>query len=197
MLVAGKAAGGQHLRPHALAVEVGHVQTLGRDVQPGVPLGRGEAAAQETGRAVGLVRLCRALARGLLLGLLALPVRAGKGVDGIVTGDVRLLRFGVSPRAQPVGGGKASFKGSLAPCAGLVILVPQAHLPRAAQARARDCRGIGVHGAARGLAALPEGLATRGQLNFIGRLAHAVRALPGQKQRPGVHAEGRCQMVGL
>ena len=102
MLVPGKAAGSQNHITNAHAVQPCHIQSLGRDVQPCIALGRGENLAEVRCRAVGLVRLGCALARGFFFCLLALPVRAGKGVDGIIPGDVDFFRFGVYPFTLPV-----------------------------------------------------------------------------------------------
>ena len=73
--------------------------------------------------------------------------------------------------------------------------VPPAHAPAPTHPGAVHSRGIGVHGGALHLAAVPNSLAVRGQFNFIGSLAHAVNALPRQKQRPGIHAKGRGKMI--
>ena len=102
VLVAGKAAGGQNHIPNALSVQPYRIQSLGGNVQPRCALGRCEGFVQVRCRAVGLVRLGCALARGLLFRLLALPVGTGKGVDGIIPGDVDFFRFGVYPFTLPV-----------------------------------------------------------------------------------------------
>ena len=134
---------------------------------------------------MGLVRLGCALACGFFFRLLALPVGAGKGVDGIIPGDVDFFRFGVYPFTLPVALRQA----------GGVVFVPQAHAPAPTHAGAAHSRGIGVHGGALHLAAVPNSLAVRGQFNFIASLAHAVNALPRQEQRPGIHAKGRGKMI--
>ena len=197
MLVPGKAAGSQNHITNAHAVQPCHIQSLGRDVQPCIALGRGENLAQVGCRAVGLVRLGCALACGFFFRLLALPVGAGKGVDGIIPGDVDFFRFGVYPFTLPVALRQARFKVRLTPRAGDIVFVPQANAPAPAHAGAAHRRGIGVHGGALHLAAVPNSLAVRGQFNFIGGLAHAVRTLPRQEQRPGVNTDRRCQMVGF
>ena len=140
---------------------------------------------------MGLVRLGCAL----FFRLLALPVGAGKGVDGIIPGNVDFFRFGVYPLPYPVALCKTGFKVRLTPRAGGTVFIPQAHAPAPAQAGAAHRRGISVHGGAFRLAAVPNSFAVRGQFNFIGSLAHAVNALPRQEQRPGIHAKGRGKMI--
>ena len=144
---------------------------------------------------MGLVRLGCALACGFFFRLLALPVGAGKGVDGIIPGDVDRLGLGVHPLPRPVALCKAGFKACLTPRAGDIVFVPQTNAPAPAHAGAAHRRGISVHGGALHLAAVPNSLAVRGQFNFIGGLAHAVNALPRQEQRPGIHAKGRGKMI--
>ena len=178
VLVAGKAAGGQNHIPNAFSVQPCHIQALGRDIQPCVALGRRKVFAQVRCRAMGLVRLGCTLARGFFFCLLALPVGAGKGVDGIVTGDVDFFRFGVYPFTLPVALRQACFKVCRTPRAGDTVFVPQAHAPAPTHAGAAHCRGIGVHSGALHLTAVPNRFAVRGQFNFIGSLAHTVRALP-------------------
>ena len=197
VLVAGKAAGGQNHIPNALSVQPCRVQSLGRDIQPCVAPGRREAFAQIRCRAVRLVRFSCALARGFFFRLLALPVGAGKGVDGIIPGDVDFFSFGVYPFSLPVTLRQARFKVRRTPRAGGIVFVPQAHAPASAHARAAHSRGIGVHSGALHLAAVPNSFAVRGQFNFISSLAHAVRALPRQKQRSCVNADRLGQMVGF
>ena len=197
MLVSGKAAWGQNHITNALSVQPCRVQSLGRDIQPCLALGRRKVFAQVRCRAVGLIRLGCTLARGFFFCLLALPIGAGKGVDGIVTGDVDFFRFGVYPLPYPVALCKAGLKACLTPRAGGIAFVPQAHAPASAHARAAHSRGIGVHSGALHLAAVPNSFAVRGQFNFISSLAHAVRALPRQKQRSCVNADRLGQMVGF
>ena len=197
MLVAGKAAGSQNHITNAHAVQPCHIQSLCRDVQPCIALGRGENLAQVGCRAVGLVRLGCSFSGCFFLDLFALPVRACKGVDGIIPGDVDFLRFGVYPFPLPVALRQACFKVCRTPRAGDIVFVPQANAPAPAHARAAHRRGIGVHGGAFRLAAVPNSLAVRGQFNFIGSLTHTVSTLPRQEQRPGVNTDRRCQMVGF
>lgn len=124
VLVTGKAAGGQHHIADAHAVQPRRVQPHGRDIQPGAAGGRGENPAQIAGRAMGLVRPGRALAGDLLFGLLALPVRAGKGVDGVVAGDVLIFGLRAGPDALPIGTGQAGLENSFVPSAGNIVFIP-------------------------------------------------------------------------
>ena len=197
MLVPGKAAGGQNHITNVLSVQPCRVQSLGRDIQPCLALGRREAFAQVRCRTMGLVRLGCTLARGFFFCLLALPIGAGKGVDGIVTGDVDWLGLGVHPLPYPVALCKAGLKACLTPRAGDIVFIPQADLPCTAHAGIGHSGGIGVHGTALYFAALPYGFVVGGYFNFICGLAHAVSALPRQKQRPGVNTDRCCQMVGF
>ncbi len=146
---------------------------------------------------MGLVGFRRSLAGRLLLGLLALPAGAGKGVDGVVAGNLHRLGLGVHPQSLPVHGSQACFKGGFAPGAGLVVLVPQPDPPGPAHPGPRHGGGLGVHAAAHHLAALPQGSAVGGQPDFIGGLAQPISALPGQKQRAAVHSQGARQVIGL
>ena len=197
MLVPGKAAGGQNHITNAYTVQPCNIQTFGGDVQPCVPLWHGKNFAQVRCRTMGLVRLGCTLARGFFFCLLALPIGAGKGVDGIVTGDVDWLGLGIHPLPYPVALCKAGLKACLTPRAGDIVFIPQTHAPAPAHAGADHRRNVSVHGGAFRLAAVPNHFTVRGQLNFIGGLAHAVSALPRQKQRPGVNTDRRCQMVGF
>ena len=197
MLVPGKAAGGQNHITNALSVQPCRVQSLSRDIQPCLALGRREAFAQVRCRTMGLVRLGCTLARGFFFCLLALPIGAGKGVDGIVTGDVDWLGLGVHPLPYPVALCKAGLKACLTPRAGDIVFIPQADLPCTAHAGIGHGGGIGVHGTPLYFSALPYGFVVGGYFNFICGLAHAVSALPRQKQRPGVNTDRRCQMVGF
>ena len=197
MFVPGKAAGSQHHITNAHAVQPCRVQSLGRDIQPCLALGRRKVFAQVRRRAVGLIRLGCALARGFFFRLLALPVGAGKGVDGIIPGDVDRLGLGVHPLPCPVALCKAGFKACLTPRAGDTVFIPQAHAPAPAHAGAAHSRGISVHSGALHLAAVPNSLAVRGQFNFIGSLTHTVSTLPEQEQRPSVNTDRCCQMVGF
>lgn len=58
----------------------------------------------------GLVWFGGTLACGFFLGLLALPVRADKSVDGIIAGDVDRFGFRVHPLRLPIGDGEPCFK---------------------------------------------------------------------------------------
>ena len=197
MLVPGKAAGSQNHITNAHAVQPCHIQSLCRDVQPCLALGRGENLAQVGCRAVGLVRLGCSFSGCFFLGLFALPVRSGKSVDGIIPGDVDRLGLGVHPLPCPVALCKAGLKACLPPHAGDTVFIPQAHAPAPAHAGAAHSRAIGVHSGTLHLAAVPNRLAVCGQFNFIGGLTHTVSTLPRQEQRPGVNTDRRCQMVGF
>lgn len=133
----------------------------------------------------------------LLFCLLALPIGAGKGVDGIVTGDVDWLGLGVHPLPYPVALCKAGLKACLTPRAGDIVFIPQTDLPCTAHARIGHGGGIGVHGTALYFAALPYGFVVGGYFNFICRLAHAVSALPRQNSGPASIPTGAVRWLVL
>lgn len=143
-----------------------------------------------------LVGLRLSFAGGLFLGLLALSVGAGKGVDGIVARNLHRLGFRVHPKPLPVSGGQPGFKPGFAPGAGVVSLVLQPDLPGASDPGPFHGGGVSMHTLACHLAALPKKGIVCCQLNFIGGLAQSAGALPGQKQLPAVYAQRSSQVIG-
>ena len=196
MLVCGKAAGGKHHVADPLAVQPCRIQPPGSNVQPLAFSRRGgERFAQIACRAVGLIRLRLPLAGGFQRRLLLLPVGLCKGVDGIDAVDVRLFCFRADPHALPIRLRKTRFKLSFAPCAGLIVFIPQADAPLSLRLGRYSGGRFGVHPTAQNLSARPQRSGSGGHFNFVGSLAHTSGALPRQKQRPGIHAERRRKMV--
>ena len=179
VLICGKTAGGKHHITDTLAVQPCRIQTLGGNVQPLAFSRRGgERFPQIACRAVGLIRLRLPLAGGLQRRLLLLPVGLCKGVDGIGAVDVRLFCFRADPHALPIRLRKTRFKLSFAPCAGLVVFIPQADAPLSLRLGRYSGGRFGVHHTAQNLSALPQRFGSGGHFNFVGSLAHAVGALP-------------------
>ena len=179
VLVCGKAAGGKHPVADTLAVQPCRIQPLGGNVQPLAFSRRGgERFAQIACRAVGLIRLCLPFARGFQCRLLLLPVGLCKGVDGIGAVDVRLFRFRADPNALPVCLCQPGLEGSVAPCAGLVIFIPQADAPLSLHLGRHRGGRFGVHHTAQNLSACPQRFGSGGHFDSVGGLAHAFGALP-------------------
>ena len=196
MLVCGKAAGGKHHVADTLAVQPCRIQSLSGNVQPLAFSRRsGKRFAQITCRAVGLIRLRLPFAGGFQRRLLLLPVGLCKGVDGIGAVDVRRFCFRADPHALPIRLRKTRFKLSFAPCAGLIVFIPQADAPLSLRLGRYSGGRFGVHPTAQNLSARPQRSGSGGHFNFVGSLAHTSGALPRQKQRPGIHAERRRKMV--
>ena len=196
VLIRGKAAGGKHHIANTLAVQPCRIQTLGGNVQPlALPRRGGERFAQIACRAVGLIRLRLPFAGGFQRRLLLLPVGLCKGVDGIGAVDVRLFCFRADPHALPIRLRKTRFKLSFAPCAGLVVFIPQADAPLSLRLGRYSGGRFGVHHTAQNLSAGPQRSGSGGHFNLVGSLAYASGALPRQKQRPGIHAERRRKMI--
>src|SRR5699024_8421066 len=127
----------------------------------------------------GLVGLRYTLAGDLFLGLLALPVGAGKGVDGVVTGNIQRCSLRGNPQPLPFPGGKSRLKPGLAPGAGAVIFVPQPDLPVAPDPGPFSGGSIGMHTLACHLAAFPDKDIVCRQVDLISGLAQSAGALPG------------------
>ena len=179
MLVCSKAAGGKHHIADPLAVQPCRIQPLGSNVQPLAFSRRGgEAFPQITGRAVGRIRLCLPLAGGFQRRLLLLPVGFCKGVDGIGAVDLRRFCFRADPHALPIRLRKTRFKIGFAPCAGLVVFIPQADAPLSLRLGRHSGGRFGVHHTAQNLSALPQRFGSGSHFNFVGSLAYAVGALP-------------------
>ena len=196
VLIRSKAAGGKHHVADPLAVQPCRIQPPGSNVQPLAFSRRGgERFAQIACRAVGLIRLRLPFAGGFQRRLLLLPVGLCKGVDGIGAVDVRLFCFRADPHALPIRLRKTRFKLSFAPCAGLIVFIPQADAPLSLRLGRYSGGRFGVHPTAQNLSARPQRSGSGGHFNFVGSLAHTSGALPRQKQRPGIHAERRRKMV--
>ena len=177
--IRGKAAGGKHHVTDTLAVQPCRIQTLGGNVQPlALPRRGGEAFPQITCRTVGLIRLRLPLAGGFQRRPLLLPVGLCKGVDGIGAVDVQFFCFRADPHALPIRLRKTRFKLSFAPCAGLVVFIPQADAPLSLRLGRYSGGRFGVHHTAQNLSALPQRFGSGGHFDFVGGLAHAFGALP-------------------
>lgn len=90
----------------------------------------------------GLVWFGGTLACGFFLGLLALPVRADKSVDGIIAGDVDRFGFRVHPLRLPIGDGEPCFKRSFAPCAGGISFSSHRRIFHAPRTRESATAGV-------------------------------------------------------
>ena len=90
----------------------------------------------------GLVWFGGTLACGFFLGLLALSVRAGKSVDGIIAGDVDRFGFRVHPLRLPIGDGEPCFKRSFAPCAGGISFSSHRRIFHAPRTRESATAGV-------------------------------------------------------
>ena len=179
VLIRSKAAGGKHHVADPLAVQPCRIQPPGSNVQPLAFSRRGgERFAQIACRAVGLIRLRLPLAGGFQRRLLLLPVGLCKGVDGIGAVDVRLFCFRADPHALPIRLRKTRFKLSFAPCAGLIVFIPQADAPPSLRLGRYSAGRFGVHYTAQSLSARPQRFGSGSYFNFVGGLAHAFGALP-------------------
>ena len=179
VLIRSKAAGGKHHVADPLAVQPCRIQPPGSNVQPLAFSRRGgERFAQIACRAVGLIRLRLPFAGGFQRCLLLLPVGFCKGVDGIGAVDVRLFRFRADPNALPVCLCQPRLEGSVAPCAGLVVFIPQADAPLPLRLGRHSGGRFGVHHTAQNLSACPQRFGSGGHFDFVGGLAHAFGALP-------------------
>ena len=197
VLVGGETAGSQHHIAHPHTIEPSYIQSFGGDVQPPATGWGSEGLSQVGGWTVGLIGLRLAFAGGLFLSLLALPVGAGKGVDGVVTGNIQRCSLRVHPQSLPIPGGKSCLKPGFAPGAGAVGFVPQPDLPAAPDPGPFHSGGVGVHDLTWHLTAFPDKDTVCCQLDLIGGLAQSAGTLPGQKQRAAVHPERGRQVIGF